>query len=416
MGNSFFSALCGLTEERMTILEMKNRRASLAEEMKALASKVASEGRAYTDEEDKRFTSLDAEIADLGGKISAMEREEKASGLTNTLPVGNRDENGGAAKKGLFNVVRANGQVSVRLNNEALTVTDQGAAIAPEEFVADLEREVAKSAVVYPRVTKIPVTGAGSLGLPYESADVSDAEWTSEVPESEISEDSTWKFGKRSLAPTDLTKLIKISKKLLATSALPIDSMAKERIAEKFTAAYENTILNGTGSSQPLGIFVASDNGIPTSRDVECSSSLAISADDIVNMYMSLRPAYRKSAVWVLNTAVLKDVMKLKDNNGQYLWHESLRVGEPSTLMGLPVLESEFAPAGSGDSGAYAAGDYVMVLGDLSHYKFAYWKGLDVTVATEKFAGTNQIGIYGHSLADGQPTLPAAFSRLKIKA
>lgn len=400
----------------MAILEMKSRRAKLAEEMKALASKVAAENRAYTDEENKRFEELDAEISDLGGKISALEREEKARGLTDRLPAGRSDEDGAKAKSGLFNVVRMNGQVSVRLNNESLTVTDQGAAIAPEEFVAELEREVAKSAVVYQRVSKIPVTGAGSLGLPYESADVSDAEWTSEVPESEITEDKTWKFGKRSLAPTDLTKLIKISKKLLATSALPIDTMARERIAEKFTAAYENTILNGTGNSQPLGIFVASDNGIPASRDVECSDSLKISADDVINMYMSLRPAYRKSAVWVLNTAVLKDVMKLTDKNGQYLWHESLRSGEPSTLMGLPVLESEYAPAGSGASGAYAAGDYVAVLGDLSHYKFAYWKGLDITVATEKFAGTNQIGIYGHSLADGQPTLPAAFSRLKIKA
>lgn len=400
----------------MTVIEMKSERAKLAEEMKALASKVAAENRAYTEEEDKRYAELDAQIADLSGKITAMEREERAQGFTDAAPLPKAEPE---QKKGsLFNVVRVNGQATLQLSNkdETLTVTDQGAAIAPEEFVAELEREIAKEALVYARVTKIPVTGAGSLGLPYEAADVSDAEWTSEVPESEISEDKSWKFGKRSLAPTDLTKLIKFSKKLLATSALPIDTMARERIAEKFTAAYENTIINGTGTDQPLGIFTASDNGIPASRDVECAESLKVSADDIINMYMSLRPAYRRNAVWVMSTAVLKDVMKLTDKNGQYLWHESLRVGEPSTLMGLPVLESEYAPAGSGASGAYAAGDYVMVLGDLSRYKFAYWKGLDITIATEKFAGTNQVGIYGHSLADGQPTLPAAFSRLKIKA
>lgn len=396
-----------------TILAMKSERAQLADEMKSLTEKVAKENRAYSDEENKRFEELDASIKDLSGRITAAERAEKAAGFSDDAPQAKEPES--AAEKQIFNVVKNNGQIGLKLNDVALTHADQGAAIAPEQFVAQLERDIVKAAVVYPRVTKIPVTGAGSLGLPYEAADVSDAEWTSEVPDSEITEDKTWKFGKRSLSPTDLTKLIKISKKLLATSALPIDTMARERIAEKFTAAYENAIINGKGTDgQPLGLFTASDNGIPASRDVATAAAGKISADDIINMYMSLRPGYRRNAVWVLNTPVLKDIMKLTDKNGQYLWHESLRVGEPSTLMGLPVLESEYAPAGSGENGAYVKDDYVALLGDLSHYKWAYWKGLDLTVANEKFAGTNQIGFYGHSLADGCPTLPSAFARLKI--
>lgn len=398
----------------MDILAMKGERVKLADEMKSLTEKVAKENRAYTEVENKQFEELDAKIKDLSDKITTAERADKAKGFSDNAPLPKTAEDSKGME--LFNVVKSNGQVTLKLNDTALTHADQGAAIAPEQFVAELERDIAKEAVVYPRVTKIPVTGAGSLGLPYEAADASDAEWTSEVPESEITEDKTWKFGKRSLTPSDLTKLIKISKKLLSTSALPIDTMARERIAEKFTAAYENAIINGKGTEgQPLGLFTASDNGIPTSRDVTTAEAGKITSDDVINMYMSLRPCYRRNAVWVFNTAVLKDIMKLTDKNGQYLWHESLRVGEPSTLMGLPVLESEYAPSGSGASGAYATGDYVMVLGDLAHYKWAYWKGLDLTVANEKFAGTNQIGFYGHSLADGCPTLPNAFARLKIQ-
>lgn len=400
----------------MTTLEMKSERAKLADEMKTLTEKVAKENRAYSDEEEKRFNELDAKIKNLADRITAQERAEKAAGFTDTPPVA--AEPADAKKPSLFNVVKRNGTIGLELNNAAsssatdggLTHTAQGAFIAPEQFVNELEREVAKEAVVYARVTKIPVTGAGSLGLPYEAADLSDADWTAEVPDSEITEDSSWKFGKRSLAPTDLTKLVKISKKLLATSALPIDTMARDRIAEKFVSAYENAIVNGKGEDGPLGLFVASDNGIPSSRDVETATALTITGDDIINVYMSLRPAYRRNAVWVMNTSTLKDVMKLKDSNGQYLWHESLRVGEPSTLLGLPVLESEYAPTAS------AAGDYALLLGDLSHYKWAYWKGLDLTVANEKFAGTNQVGFYGHALADGCPTLPAAFARLKYKS
>ncbi|WP_147612320.1 phage major capsid protein [Treponema pectinovorum] len=397
------------------ILTLKNKRATLVEELKNLTEKVAKENRAYSEEENARFDDFDSQIKKLTEEITKIERENIAKGYTQQNPA--PDVCNESEKTSLFNVVNVAGKISLKLNDTAMTQADGGAAIAPEQFVTELERDISKLAEVYSRVKKIPVSGAGSLGLPYESADASEAEWTAEVPDSEITEDKTWKFGKRTLTPSDLTKLIKVSKKLLATSAIPIDTLARERIAEKLTAAFENAIINGKGTDgQPLGLFTASDNGIDKKRDVETLQSKQITSDDIMEMYMKLRPGYRRNAVWVLNTAVLKDVMKLKDSNGQYLWHESLRVGEPSTLMGLPVIESEYAPAGSGANGAYSAGDYVIVLGDLSHYQFSYWKGLDITVANEKFAGTNQIGFYGHTLADGCPTLAPAFARLKIKA
>ena len=285
-----------------------------------------------------------------------------------------------------------------------------GYAIAPQEFYDQLEKEVEKEALLYARVDKIPVSGAGSLGLPYEATDATDASWTQEVPSSDISADSAWEFGKRELNPNNLNKLIKISKQLLVTSALPIDRLAMDKIRAKLVAAFESAIVSGDGSGKPLGIFTASNDGVPSSRDVATATALTIAADDVIDVYMSLRPAYRKNAVWIMNTAFLKDIMKLKDKNDQYLWHESLRLGEPSTLLGLPVLESEYAPA------TKTGGSYALALADLSHYKFAYWKGLDVTIANELFAGKNQVGFFGHTLADGMPTLPAAFARLKLTA
>ena len=111
-----------------------------------------------------------------------------------------------------------------------------------------------------------------------------------------------------------------------------------------------------------------------------------------------------------MSTEILKDIMLLKDQNGRFLWQPALTEGQPSTILGLPVIESEYAP------NAKTAGSYVVALGDFSHYWFAHWKDMDITVLNEKFAGTNQIGFLGHTLADGQPTLPAAFARLAIKA
>lgn len=382
-------------------------KAKLIDEMRALSDKAKAETRSFTAEEQKEYDDKAAEVRKLTAEIEQEKREAELNGFSSELPKPENEKREGS----FFRVEKRGGQIELRTDMTVGSSASQGGGydLAPQKFFAELQEIIQKEALLYARVDKIPAAGSGSLGLPYEATDASDAAWTAEVPDSEISADTSWDFGKRELVPYDLTKLVKVSKKLLAAGAFDIDELAKRKLATKFVQAYEAGITTGDGSGKPLGIFTASNNGIPTSRDVSTSGSGTgtIAADDLIDMKMKLRPVYRKNAVWIMNTAILKDVMKLKDKNDQYIWQESLRAGEPSTLLGLPVIESEFAPS------AKTANAYMIVLGDMSKYKFAYWKDIEITVANEKFAGKNQVGFYGHTLADGCPCDPNAFARLK---
>ena len=364
-----------------------------------------AENRSFTEEENKLYSEKENEVRALTAELEAEKRENALNGFSEEAPTARADATSKVTEekgKDFFKAEKRAGEI-------VMSVAGGGAALAPEEYVAELIKEVEKEAILYNRVRKIPVSGAGSLGVPYEKTDASDGEWTNEIPNTEIGYDKQWEFGKRQLSPTDLVKQILITKKLLATSALPIDTLTREKVALKLREAFEKGIVSGTGSNQPLGVFTASNDGISTKRDVATAAS-TISADDLINLKMSLRPEYRSKASWILHTDILKDIIKLKDNEGRYLWQPAIKDGEPATLLGLPVIESEFAP------NTKTAGSYVAVLGDFSHYWFAYWKGIDITVLNEKYAGTNQIGFLGHTLADGQPTLEAAFARLKIGA
>lgn len=391
-------------------MNKKERRAQLVAEMRELNDKVLAEKRAFNADEQKSYSEKKAEVEKLTAEIDAEERAATLAGFSSEPPQPEAEQTSKRSES-FLKVEKRNGQVEVRTDMTQGDASNPGGgyAVAPEKFFNELQEIIQKEALLYARVDKIPVSGAGSLGLPYEKTDASDADWTQEVPAYDLTADSSWEFGKRELNPINLNKLIKISKQLLATSAFDIDALAQRKLATKIVQAFEAGILTGTGSGQPLGIFTASNDGVPTSRDVATTGSGTgvIASDDLIEMYMKLRPAYRKNAVWIMNTAILKDVMKLKDKNGQYLWHESIRVGEPSTLLGLPVIESEFAPS------AKTANSYMVVLGDLSKYKFAYWKNIEITVADQLFAGKNQIGIFGHTLADGCPCDPEAFARLK---
>lgn len=389
-------------------MNKKERRAQLIAEMRAINETLIAEKRDFTEDEKKSYSEKEAEVRKLSAEIAAEEREKELNGFVSELPAQENPDQRSAGNDEMaeFRSFLLTGNKETRT---ALTTTDNG-VIAPEKFVKDVIEILEKEATFYGMVDKIPVTGAGSLGIPYEEVDATDADWTDEVPEAEMTADSSWKFGKRELVPTDLTKLVKISKKLLKGSAIAIEQLIRNKLVAKVLAAFENGILNGTGTKQPLGVFTASADGVPTSRDVSTAGS-AIVADDLIKTKMNLRPGYRKNAEWAISTDILLDIMLLKDNDGQYLWKPGLRDGDPDKLLGLPVHESEYAPS------AKTAGSYVAVLGNFrKYYKFATWEGFDIQVLNEKFATKNQIGFLVHTLADGQPANAEAFSRLKIKS
>lgn len=391
-------------------MNKKELKAKLLAELRELSNKAKTENRSFTADEQKAYDEKMAEVRKLTAEIENEEREAELNGFSSELP---KPEAGKEERKDetFIRATADNKGLELRTDMKVGTSSSQGGgyAIAPQKFYDQIQEIIQKEALLYPRVDKIRASGSGSLGIPYESVDASDAAWTAEIPSDAISADSAWAFAKRELIPTDLTKLIKITKKLVAATPFDIEQIAIRKIALKLMQAYEKAITVGDGDGEPLGVFYASDNGIPTSRDVSTTGkgTGVITGDDLIEMYLKVRPQVRKGAVWIMNTAILKDVMKLKDNDGQYLWQESLRAGEPSTLLGLPVLESEFAPT------AKTANSYMIVLGNLDYYKFAYWKDIEITIANESFAGKNQIGIYGHTLADGCPINPEAFARLK---
>jgi len=398
-------------------MDKKARRAQLIAEMREMNEKLLTEKRDFTDEEKKLYDEKDKEMRELSAQIMAEERQAALAGFASELPQPKGDEGRSAPD----NDAKEEFRKFLMGEKRDLTVGTSGSqgngyALAPQEFSDEIIAAVEKDTQLYKIVDKVPVSGAGSLGLPYESADASDASWTNEVPDDEISGDATWAFGKRELIPTDLVKLVKVSKKMLATSAIPIDQLVRNKLAYKFMSAFEKGILVGTGSGQPLGVFTASANGVSTARDVTSdrsaftkASNMPCCADDLIKMKMNLRPGYRKNAQWVMHTDILRSIMLLKDNDGQYMWRPGLRDGEPDTILGMPVIESEFAPNTVGTN------LYVIVLGDFKkYYKFAYWKSVEIQLLVEKFAGKNQIGYLGHTLADGMPTLAEAFTRLKV--
>jgi HK97 family phage major capsid protein len=281
-----------------------------------------------------------------------------------------------------------------------------GYLVPPMQVVDNIIQAVDNAVFMRQFATVYSVPNADSLGVVSLDNDPADPAWTTELQIG--TEDSTMSFGRRALHPHPLAKYIKISRTLLR-KVPRAEGLVRDRLAYKFAVTLENAYMNGTGANQALGVFTASADGINTDRDASTGNTdTSIQFDGLIEAKYTLKPQYWARARWVFHRDAMKQIAKLKDGEGQYLWRESVRAGEPDRVLGLPAVMSEYVP------NTFTTGLYVGILGDFSFYWIADSLQMEMQRLVELYAATNQVGLIGRFETDGMPVLSEAFVRVKL--
>lgn len=292
---------------------------------------------------------------------------------------------------------------------QADSLTAGGALVPPEQFVNRLIKFIDDLVFVRQLATVTAVPNADSLGAPSLDTDIADSDWTSELLTGTA--DSSMAFGKRDLHPWPLAKSIRVSNKLLRLGVISAESLVRDRMAYKIAVTQEKAFITGNGANQPLGVMTASAGGISTARDVSTgNTTTTIGADNLFEVKYSIKAPYRQrpSFQWMFHRDGVKQVAKLKDANGQYLWRPGIAGGQPDTLLNIPLMESEFM------SNTFTTGLYVGILGDWSLYWIADSLGMTIQRLVELYAATNQVGFISRSETDGMPVLEEGWARVTL--
>lgn len=405
--------------------ELREKRGQLVHDARAILDKAEAESRAPTAEERSKYDDLFGKQEDIRAQIDMEERQAEAERQAAEESLRSKDSGGGkeearaeVGKRGTeeyraaFRKFLVGGKDALTGEEvralQADSDTAGGFMVMPQQMVSGLIKAVDDAVFIRQRATKYSVPTAASLGAVRLTADPADADWTAEILTG--SEDSTMAFGKRELNPHPLAKRIKVSNKLLR-QVPGTEALVMARLAYKFAISQEKAFLTGSGSNKPLGIFTASSNGISTGRDVSTgNTSTSPTFDGLMGAKFALKSQYWGRAEWLFHRDVLLAVSKLKDGDGQYLWRESVRAGEPDRLLNLPVMMSEYSP------NTMTASQYVGIVGDFSHYWIADALDMQVQRLVELYAETNQTGFIGRMESDGMPVLEEAFARVKLSA
>jgi len=395
------------------INELRNERAKTWEQAKAFLDSHRNEKGILCGEDNEVYERIENDIVSLDKEIDRQEKLDRMEREMNNpvnMPIKEKpetmkmDEKRGRAsdayKKAFWNNLRAK-ENTPELRNALQEGTDtEGGYLVPDEFEHTLIQALNEENVVRSKSTII-TTSSGIHKIPIVASHGS-ASW---IEEEGAYPESDEVFGQVNLDAHKVGTLIKVSEELLQDSAFDLESYIISEFVRRIGDKEEDAFLNGNGTHKPTGILNATGGG---EVGVTAASATAITADEIIDLYYSLKAPYRKNAVWILNDATVKLVRKLKDLNGQYLWQPAIKEGEVNTILGKPYLTSAFMPVA-------ATAAKTVIFGDLSYYWIGDRQGINFKRLNELYAGNGQVGFLASKRLDGKTVLPEALKILQQK-
>jgi len=395
------------------ILELREKRAKLWDSTKAFLDTRRNENGLLSAEDTAAYEKMEADVVSLGKEIDRLERQAvldlelskpTTNAITNKPSQHQETEKHGRASgeyKAAFWKAMKN-KNSFEVQNALQVGTDsEGGYLAPDEFEHTLV-EALQEENIFRQLATIITTSSGDRKIPVVASKGS-ASWVDEegaIPEGDDA------FGQVSIGAYKLATMIKVSEELLNDSVFNLEQYIAKEFGRRIGAKEEETFFVGNGTGKPTGIFNASGGA---GVGVTTAGATAITIDEIMDLFYSLKLPYRKKAVFVTNDATVKTIRKLKDGNGQYLWQPSVTAGQPDTILNRPLKTSAYVPV-------LASGAKTIAFGDFSYYWVADRQGRVFQRLNELYAATGQVGFKATQRVDGKLILAEAIKVLQMKA
>lgn len=399
----------------MTLNEMLEKRKNLLNTMDGFLETHKNANGALSVEDDATYSKMEKEFDELTASITRAQRRANmememnkpvnapitAKPMVITEPEDSTGRASKGYKKNFWNAMRRKQMTPEMVNALQIGTDSEGGYLVPDEYEKTLV-EALEEENIFRKLAHVISTSSGDRKIPVVASKGS-ASWVDEEGTIPDSDDA---FNQVSIGAYKLGTLIKVSNELLNDSVFNLESYISKEFARRIGSKEEDAFFNGNGTGKPVGIFNATGGA---EVGVTAASATAITADEIIDLFYSLKAPYRKNAVWILNDATIKAIRKLKDNNGNYLWQPSLTAGTPDTILGRPVYTSSYVPT-------IAAGAKTIAFGDFSYYWIADRAGRNFKKLTELYAANDQTGFVATQRVDGKLILPEAIKVLKMKA
>lgn len=396
-----------------TILELRDKRAKVWDAAKAFIDSKRGNDGTLSAEDAATYDRMEADVINLGKEIERLERQaaiDNEMAKATSKPIiekpgtpSDKIKSGTATdeyKAAFWQNIRAKSIPHEVFNALQVGVDSEGGYLAPDEYQHTLV-EALQEQNIFRKLAHVISTGSGERKIPVV-ASKGTASWIDEEAAYPESDDA---FSMVSIGSYKLATMIKVSEELLNDSIFNVPAYIAKEFARRIGAAEEQAFFTGDGTGKPTGILATTGGA---ELGVTAASATAITMDEIMDLFYSLRAPYRRNAVFIMNDSSVKALRKLKTANGDYIWQPSVQVGEPDKLLGRPIYTSSYMPA-------LEASAKSVLFGDLGYYWVADRQGRTFKRLNELYAPTGQVGFLSSERVDGKLILPEAVKVLQMK-
>jgi len=403
---------------------LREERAKLFEQSKALLQKAHDEKRDMTAEERSQFTKLNTDIdaykvrIDDAEKLNALESEMSEADYrakeikkqeVATVPNDNEDRAAAfrawakvgsnysptadereAAKRCGFNL-REN-KLSLRVGEtRALSVStgSAGAYTVPQGFITTLEKALLQFNGVR-KVAQVLRTTSGEQ-MPYPTVNDTGNVGAILTEGSAAADDVDPTFGQIIFNSYVFTsKILRVPATLLTDNAVNLEARLGELLGERIGRSQSAYFTTGTGTSQPKGIVTAAASG------ATAAAANAVAYADLVNLQASVDAAYDSECSWMAHQATIAQIKGLVDSQGRPLWTVGIAPGTPDTILGKPfTINNDMSKTSSGTTQKF------LLYGALGKYMIRDVAEIVIQRLNERYAEYNQVGFVAWLRSDG---------------
>lgn len=353
--------------------ELLERRALLVAQMKALTDTAEEEKRAMSEEEDKKFHEMEAEVRAIDRTIENYNAQRKLGEPARQKLTETNEDKGQAEERAFEAYLRGSSEERAAANMDFGT----NGAVVPASIANKIVEKVKEICPIYSMADIYNVRG--TLTIPYYEAGT-DKITMAYADEFKELESSSGKFGNITLNGYLAGALTLVSKSLINNSQFDIVSYVIQKMAEAIAEFIEHELLAGT-SGKVEGLSGAK-------QIVTAAAASAITADELIDLQEMVPDMYQGSAAFIMNKATRTAIRKLKDGQGNYLLNRDFAQPWGYTLLGRPVYVSDNMPA-------LAAGKSGIIYGDMKGLALKVSESMEIQTLLEKYATQHAIGVCG---------------------
>lgn len=346
---------------------LREERASIAQNMKALLDDSRENDKQWTADDQTKYDNMLSDVENIDKEIANIQKYLDA--VADDRVIESVDE--ALANRGASNQLRELHNKWLRKGDRALsaeewqmirntmsTTTDAEGGYTVQTEVAQMVMDALKSYGGMRKVATVISTEGGNA-ITYPTSDGT-AEEGEQVAENVSATDADPDFGGVTLATYKYSsKVVTVPFELLQDSNIDVEGFVNKRLTQRIGRITNKKFTIGTGTGEPRGIQVAAAAG----KVGATGQTTTVTFEDLVDLEHSVDVEYREqgNCTFMMNDATFKVIKKLKDDQGRPIFipgWDGLAGPVPQTIMGYPVVINNNLPVMAADAKSILFGDF----------------------------------------------------------